>query len=740
VSVGAVGDAFEIRLGSPVLRVFVAAVVALGLWAVLGAGAAEASYTYFDGVNGPQSITIPFGVSEVTLDVIGGAGGFDASTNGCVRGNGSEIRATVPVTQGQQLDLSVGSDGGFGSGADGGPGGQGGGGAGGSVSSAGTIYAGGGGGGGATSVSTAGQLIVLAGGGGGCGGFAQGPAGGGQGDGGNDSANGDDGGSAKGGSGATSGGVGSGGLSSNAADAAGADGVSRQGGAGAGNSSQNAGGGGGGGGFFGGGGGGGSRSGEGIAGGGGGGADFIASGLSNASTAHTGQGGSVRVTFNPAGMTLGQVFVPSVGCKLQNTYLQTAVSGGSYTAPTAGVITSWWYEDGSIATPGLSFKVAHPAGGSQWTVSSSDAAGAQPLGQINSYPARAPVEAGDIIGMGAGAESFCLGTGDTSDVVSSATGDQQPGQTATYSSQSRRSVPVGAQFESDTDRDHFGDLTQDGCPGAFGTVKGCPLADLAVTQATQTAFAPLGGTITYTLVATNNGPDPVGDVMLSDAIPGGADVVSESSTSGGCTVGASLQCSLGTLASGASATVALVVRAGRAGTTSNTATIGSASLTTAAANAGAGDRHPANNSATVTTQVFDQAAPGVMPFGGLKLAAQTLTVDKHGKLQIPLSCPAASVGNCVGTDTLQTAGKVTFKVTAATKKKAKILTLGKTRFAIPAGTTKKITIKLSHNALKLLKKKHTLKAKQKVVSHDSRNKPVTTTAAVKLKLAKKKKH
>lgn len=120
-------------------------------------------------------------------------------------------------------------------------------------------------------------------------------------------------------------------------------------------------------------------------------------------------------------------------------------------------------------------------------------------------------------------------------------------------------------------------------------------------------------------------------------------------------------------------------------------------------------------------------------FGGLKLKGKTVTV-KHGKVTLALSCPATSIGNCVGTDTLTTASKVV----ASTKKKAKILTLGKHVFSIPAGKSAKVTIKLNKTALKLLAKKHTLKAKQTVAAHDSRNLSKKTTASLKLKTATKK--
>ena len=57
------------------------------------------------------------------------------------------------------------------------------------------------------------------------------------------------------------------------------------------------------------------------------------------------------------------------------------------------------------------------------------------------------------------------------------------------------------------------------------------------------------------------------------------------------------------------------------------------------------------------------------------------------------------------------------------------------------GKSVKVKIKLNKTALKLLAKKHTLKVKQTIVAHDSRNLSKTTTSRIKLKAAKsKKKH
>lgn len=148
---------------------------------------------------------------------------------------------------------------------------------------------------------------------------------------------------------------------------------------------------------------------------------------------------------------------------------------------------------------------------------------------------------------------------------------------------------------------------------------------------------------------------------------------------------------------------------------------------------GTGPCTVAVDSATNVIATFNPMPAVQAPkFGGLKLKGKTVTV-KHGKVTLALSCPATSVGNCVGTDTLTTASKV-----IASNRKAKILTLGKHSFSIPAGKSAKVTIKLNKTALKLLAKKHTLKVKQTIVAHDSRNLSKKTTGSLKLKAAKKK--
>jgi uncharacterized repeat protein (TIGR01451 family) len=97
-------------------------------------------------------------------------------------------------------------------------------------------------------------------------------------------------------------------------------------------------------------------------------------------------------------------------------------------------------------------------------------------------------------------------------------------------------------------------------------------ADLAVTKSGP-AFAQSGGTITYTITARNNGPANATGVTVNDPLPAGETLVSAVPSQGSCA--GSVTCSLGSIASGGSATVTVTanVTAACGATLINTATI-----------------------------------------------------------------------------------------------------------------------------------------------------------------------
>ena len=124
-----------------------------------------------------------------------------------------------------------------------------------------------------------------------------------------------------------------------------------------------------------------------------------------------------------------------------------------------------------------------------------------------------------------------------------------------------------------------------------GAYEGYSLGDLAITK-DGPASVNTGANITYTLHATNNGPDKILAVHVHDALPGGVTLVSATPSQGTCS--GSVDCDLGALAKGASATITIVVTApGSATTLTNTGTVSGAPT----------DPDTSNNSASVETRV-----------------------------------------------------------------------------------------------------------------------------------------
>jgi uncharacterized repeat protein (TIGR01451 family) len=101
-------------------------------------------------------------------------------------------------------------------------------------------------------------------------------------------------------------------------------------------------------------------------------------------------------------------------------------------------------------------------------------------------------------------------------------------------------------------------------------------ADLSITKTTNVTQTQTGSTINYTITVTNNGPDPALNVIVNDNLPTGLQFVSATPSQGTCAGTDPFSCSLGTLANGASATIALqALVTATSGTITNTATVDS---------------------------------------------------------------------------------------------------------------------------------------------------------------------
>jgi uncharacterized repeat protein (TIGR01451 family) len=91
-------------------------------------------------------------------------------------------------------------------------------------------------------------------------------------------------------------------------------------------------------------------------------------------------------------------------------------------------------------------------------------------------------------------------------------------------------------------------------------------ADLAVTLSRSPSTVTAGDQVTYTSQVTNNGPDQATNVTLRNWLPGKASFVSATPGQGSCAGSKPfVLCSLGTIASGGSTTVTIVVTANKPG-------------------------------------------------------------------------------------------------------------------------------------------------------------------------------
>jgi uncharacterized repeat protein (TIGR01451 family) len=224
------------------------------------------------------------------------------------------------------------------------------------------------------------------------------------------------------------------------------------------------------------------------------------------------------------------------------------------------------------------------------------------------------------------------------------------------------------------------------------TVTACrPLsADLSITKTDGVASAVPGQSVTYTIVASNAGPDPVVGASVSDTFPASLTCTWTCVGAGGgtCTAGpvAGNIADTVNLPVGGSATYTAVcsIAAGATGSLVNTATVSSA----------ISDPDPANNSATDTDTLTPQADLAITKTDGLTQATAgqattyTIVVSNSGASDAPGSsvadtfpaaltgvtwtcvgagggtCTAAGAGNITDTANLPAGGSVTYTVNA----------------------------------------------------------------------------
>ena len=118
-------------------------------------------------------------------------------------------------------------------------------------------------------------------------------------------------------------------------------------------------------------------------------------------------------------------------------------------------------------------------------------------------------------------------------------------------------------------------------------------AELALTSTDSPDPVIVGAQLTYTVTVTNNGPGVATNVTVTDQLSATANLVSVTPSQGTCSGTTTLTCPLGSLPSGGTATVTVVI----------TPTFIGSLVSIASVAASQTDPTPANNSATITTTV-----------------------------------------------------------------------------------------------------------------------------------------
>jgi large repetitive protein len=188
-------------------------------------------------------------------------------------------------------------------------------------------------------------------------------------------------------------------------------------------------------------------------------------------------------------------------------------------------------------------------------------------------------------------------------------------------------------------------------------------ADIAVMKTVDNPSPNVGNNVTFTVTAKNNGPLNATGVVVTDPLPAGLTFVSASASQGGYTSGSGVW-SVGSLASGATATLQIVATVTQAGPHTNTATKTAEDQQ---------DPNAANDSASAVvngqqsdlsltkTDAPDPVAPGadltytITVTNNGPSSAQNVTVNDTLPTGTTFGSATPSQGSCAGTTTVSCA-------------------------------------------------------------------------------------
>jgi hypothetical protein len=184
---------------------------------------------------------------------------------------------------------------------------------------------------------------------------------------------------------------------------------------------------------------------------------------------------ALALALGPASSAEAATLLGDPSCKANqvttNKTLVQVSGPGQLAAPADGVLTRW--QVNGIAEFGAIpqwLKVARADPGESFTIVDEDVG---VISGTTSYPTRIPVQAGDLIGLGAeGALFFCSGSGERE--TGYVNSELLKGSTGQFDGVATVGVPVTAVLEPDADGDGWGDESQDECPQSAEVLVACP--------------------------------------------------------------------------------------------------------------------------------------------------------------------------------------------------------------------------------------------------------------------------
>jgi len=159
-------------------------------------------------------------------------------------------------------------------------------------------------------------------------------------------------------------------------------------------------------------------------------------------------------------------------------------------------------------------------------------------------------------------------------------------------------------------------------------------SDVSIVKHVDRRRAYPGQLLNYTLTVTNPGPDPATGVKITDTASLELQIVSVQPSSGRCTVGPPLTCSLGTIAPGGHVTIRVTARATRSGALVNVATMTSTST----------DSNPRTNISRARTAIVPILT--LVKTASRKVVSAGQSVTYHLKVTNPTSVTVKRVTVC----------------------------------------------------------------------------------------------